>query len=305
MTSAAAWMNGEFIDYHSMAVPVWDLGVVAGASITEMARTYAHRPFRLDQHLNRLIASCNELKFGLPYSHSDLLGAATEVLTKNTTSLSKDSDLGIVVFATAGANQTYLGNQPLPPPTVGIHSFKLPFQLWKNAAITGLKLVTTIIRQHDQRDLPVHLKVRNRLHWWMADQQANEIQPGCKALLLDAEDRITETSTSAFYAFINGVIVTPRVNVLESMSRQMVSEAAAAAGIEFESRDLNLDDLQHASECFASSTPVGILPIASVNNHQFPIASEGSVVPRLLKHWQQQTGLNPRQQILGDQSNRE
>lgn len=302
MTSAAAWMNGEFIDYNTMAVPVWDLGVVAGASITEMARTYAHRPFRFHQHLNRLVESCQELKFHLPYAQDTMLAAAEDVVARNTTSLGGGSDLGVVIFATAGANQTYLGSQPLPPPTVGIHSFELPFNLWRNSAIHGLSLVTPSIRQHDQRDLPIHRKIRNRLHWWLADQQANEIQPGSRALLLDAQDRLTETSTSAFYAVINGTIVTPKENVLQSMSRQMVAEAADAAGIAFECRDLCLDDLKAATECFASSTPVGILPVATVNGQQFSIASEASVVPQLLNYWQQETGINPRGQTLNSAS---
>lgn len=302
MTLAAAWMNGEFIDYQTMAVPVWDLGVVAGASITEMARTYQHRPFRLERHLDRLISSCNQLKFVLPYSHQELLSAALQLVERNSKALSLDSDFGIVVFVTAGANATYLGNQPLPSATVGVHTFELPFHLWKNSATHGTQLVTTSIRQHDQQNLPVHLKIRNRLHWWLADQQAHEMKAGSKALLLDAEDRITETSTSAFYAVIDGNIVTPKANVLQSMSRQMVSEAAAAAGIKFERQDLRIEDLQTATECFGSSTPVGILPIASVNDQKFPVASATSVIPLLLDYWQMQTGVNPRDQLLNPKS---
>ncbi|MEP3478539.1 MAG: aminotransferase class IV [Fuerstiella sp.] len=302
MTPAAAWMNGEFIDYQTMAVPVWDLGVVAGASMTEMARTYQHRPCRLELHVDRLVSSCEQLKFDLPYSGRELLTAANELVVRNSASLLAESDLGVVIFATAGANPTYLGDQPLPAATVGIHTFELPFHLWKNSATHGTRLVTTPIRQHDQQNLPVHLKIRNRLHWWLADQQAQEIQPGSKALLLDSEDRITETSTSAFYAVIDDTIVTPRANVLESLSRQMVSEAAAAAGFAFQCRDLRIDDLRAASECFGSSTPVGILPIASVNVQQFPVAAATSVIPQLLDYWQAQTGVNPREQLLHSRS---
>ncbi len=297
MTSAVAWMNGEFIDYQTMAVPVWDLGIVAGASITEMARTYGHQPFRFELHLDRLLQACVELKFSVPYSAAELLSAANEVVTANTASLSPSSDLGVVAFITAGANPTYLGSGPLPPATVGIHSFELPFGLWVKAATNGVKLVTTSIRQHDQQDFPVHLKVRNRLHWWLADQQAREIQPDAKALLLDAKDRITETSTAAFYAVIDGEVVTPKANVLNSMSRQLVCEATAAAGIPFVVRDLTLQQLEQATECFVSSTPVGILPVASVNDTVFGVGSNDSVIAQLLSHWQVQTGTNPIQQL--------
>lgn len=300
MTSPDAWMNGQFIAYQQMAVPVWDLGVVAGASITEMARTYQHKPFRFDQHLDRLLASCKELEFAVPFGRSELLQAANEVCNRNVQRIATTADLGIVMFVTAGANRTYLGGQPLPPPTVGIHSFELPFDLWKGAAADGIRLVTPQIRQHHQRDLPVHRKVRNRLHWWLADRQADKEKSGTRALLLDCDDRITETSTSAFYAVIDGTIVTPAENVLESLSRKMVSEAADEAGIPFCQKDIHLNDLRAASECFASSTPVGILPVAAVNAMTFPVLSSPSIVPTLLGYWKQQTGINPRQQILGD-----
>lgn len=297
MTLPDAWMNGEFIDYQKMAVPVWDLGVVAGASIAEMARTFRHRTFRLDQHLNRLMESCDELRFPLPYVQAELVEAAEEVVARNARGLATDSDLGIVIFATAGANPTYLGEQPLPGATVGIHTFELPFNLWRKSVDDGVRLVVPAIRQHDQRDLPVHRKVRNRLHWWLADRQANEISAGAKAVLLDHQDRITETSTSAFYAVIDSTIVTPAENVLDSMSRRMVCEAASAAGIEFRIQDLRLEDLKAASECFVSSTPVGILPVAAVNGHSLPVDSRESVVPLLLEFWLRQTGVNPKLQI--------
>ena len=46
-----AWVNGQQIPLSHAAVPAWDLGVVAGATISEMARTYRQTPFRLDRHL--------------------------------------------------------------------------------------------------------------------------------------------------------------------------------------------------------------------------------------------------------------
>ena len=51
MIEPIAWINGVHCPFSQAAVPVWDMGVVAGAAVTEMARTYRHRPFRLDKHV--------------------------------------------------------------------------------------------------------------------------------------------------------------------------------------------------------------------------------------------------------------
>lgn len=293
-----AWRNGEFIDSDSLSVPFYDLGVVAGATVTEMARTFRHQPFRLEDHIRRLLKSCHELEFSTPYSLEQLAGSANEVVRRNSQQLSADSDLGIVIFVTAGPNLTYLGNTELPPPTIAVHTFELPFSLWQTAARDGVQLVTPERRQPDESDFPVHLKTRNRIHWWLADREANRKKAGARSLLLDHQHRITETSTSAFYAVIEGQVLTPAANTLNSMSRRIVEQAAEAAGITFVSHDLRLEDLDAATECFVSSTPVGVLPVASVNEKQFAVKATNSILPRLLDYWRSETGLNPMEQIL-------
>ncbi len=298
MTQPLAWLNGHRIAFEQMAVPVWDLGVVAGASITEMARTYLHQPFRLTEHVGRLTDSCRELGFSLPYDGKVLVETATELAAHNSKSLASNEDLGIVVFVTAGANPTYMGEAELPGPTVGIHTFRLPFHLWKAAAQDGVRLRIPHVRQIPNSVLPVHLKVRNRLHWWLADRAVGANSSGCRALLLDEDGYITETSTSAFFGVVDGTILSPGRNVLDSLSRRMVQEAALELGIRFELADLPASAIQKMNEVFLSSTPVGLLPVQSIDGTTFPVNQPDSTLDRILDWWSEKTGLNPRQQIL-------
>ena len=298
MNSFVAWMNGQLLPFSEMALPVWDLGVVAGASITEMARTFNHRAFRLPDHINRLLNSCSELGFSAPYSPQQLLNAAEEVVAANESQIAASDDLGIVIFITAGANRTYLGAGELPGPTVGIHTFRLPFEIWQTACQQGVRLAIPDRIQISTASLPVESKTRNRLHWWLADKEADAKLPGAKALLLDTSGFITETSTSCFYGVIAGSIVTPQANVLNSMSRRMVKEAAAEFGIPLIERNLQRSDINNMTEVFTSSTPVGLLPVRSIDDRQFPVNSADSLVPKLLTFWQHQTGICLRQQIL-------
>ncbi len=52
-----AYLRGEFVPYREARLPVWDLGIVQGATVTEALRTFRHVPFRLDEHLRRLAFS--------------------------------------------------------------------------------------------------------------------------------------------------------------------------------------------------------------------------------------------------------
>ncbi|MEZ6039730.1 MAG: aminotransferase class IV [Planctomycetaceae bacterium] len=303
MNNPIAWMNGQLLPFEQTSLPVWDLGVVAGASITEMARTFAHRPFRLEQHLQRLIRSCSALGLHLPYENQQLQDLASRVLEHNTRLIHRQSDLGIVVFVTAGTNATYLasaGDSVSRQGTVAIHTFELPFSMWQSAIQEGLRLRIPSRRQLPSDSFPVEHKVRNRLHWILADRDADAAEPGAKALLLNRDGYITETSTACFYGVINGVIVTSDRDVLHSMSCQVVQELARDLDIPFARRPLQLDDIPKFSEAFVSSTPCCLLPVHQINGRQVgeSPASASKVFRALMKSWSEMAGVEIEHQIL-------
>ena len=283
-----AWKNGEQIPYSEAAVPVWDLGVVAGAAISEMTRTYGHKPFRIEKHVARLLTSCRELGFKLIYSESNLAQAATEIVEANVQRISATSDLGIVWFVTAGANPGYLPDAARLEPTVCIHTFELPFAQWQDAICSGVRLTVPDQRQLSDASFPVCHKTRNRLHWWLADRAAAETQPGTRALLLDEAGYITETSTACFYAVAEKTVLTPRHGVLRSTTRDFVQELCDQLGIGFSCTDIPGTSIGDFQEAFLSSTPCGLLPVAAIDDHQLDPSI--SVLRQLQAEWTRMTG---------------
>lgn len=290
-----AWHNGDFVPYDTLSLHVSELAVVAGASVTEMARTFAHTPFRLAEHVARLQASCAELGFPQPWEAAELVSAATQVVQQNVAHLAESDDLGIVLFATAGTNRTYFGEGELPPANVIIHTFRLPLEIWKAAATAGVSLVIPPRRQLPQDSFPVHRKVRNRLHWWLADREAAAIRKGSRALLVDETEHLTETSNACFYGVFARTIVTPTGSVLDSMSRRIVAEAAGDLGYEFVQRPVARTEIERMTAAFVSSTPFGVLPVCAIDDVRLPLTD---VVPQLAACWERLTGRNPREQLL-------
>lgn len=301
MSEPIAWINGTLKPFSQTGLPVWDLGVVAGAAVTEMARTYQHRQFRLEQHIGRLTSSLTALGFPQQWTADDLRIAAESVVQNNVQQISEKQDLGIVLFSTAGSNPTYLAGIGDQTTTV-VHTFVLPFQLWRSGLQRGVRLRIPEIRQIPDDCFPVEHKVRNRLHWWLADQQAARLDPGSKALLLDHAGFITETSTSCFYLVHDGRISTPDRGVLKSLSSEIVEELADALQIPFCRRRISHDEISTADEAFLSSTPVGLLPVSHIDGRQFQFSLPTSVFTRLIEKWETLTGLNPAQQILHAES---
>jgi len=304
MTLPIAWMNGELISYTQAAVPVWDLGVVAGASVSEMARTFAHKPFRLSQHLDRLRNSIHKIGFPEPYDRQQFLEAINCVLAHNLPLIAAERDLGIVIFSTAGPNSTYLGTELArrTRATAAVHTFELPFETWRPQLRNGVLLRTASVRQIPDDCFDVSLKVRNRLHWWLADQEATHLEPGSKALLLDHAGFITETSTSAVHLVCNGRIVTPDSCVLNSLSSQLVEEFAGTLGIPFERRPVPLGEFRYASEAFLSSSAATLLPVRHVNGEQIGTTIPGPVFNQLATAWSELVGIGIVQQVLGAQT---
>lgn len=291
MNNPIAWINGRFLPFSAAAVPVWDLGVVAGASVTEMARTYRHIPFRIDQHLTRLLESCNSLGFPMPYEKSELRSAVDQVVQENSQLIRSESDLGVVVFVTAGSNATYLSGA-MPQGTVCVHTFELPFALWKAGLIHGVRLRIPSVRQLPEECLDIAHKVRNRLHWWLADHQAARLESGARALLLSQSGCITETSTGCFYAVVNGAIVTPDCLVLNSMSRRLVEELANEHGIRFERRSISVQEIGQFEEAFLSSTPSCLMPVSHIDGQRIGDGRVGRYVVALRRAWSQHVGVD-------------
>jgi branched-subunit amino acid aminotransferase/4-amino-4-deoxychorismate lyase len=201
-----------------------------------------------------------------------------------------------VLFSTAGGNATYLQGRPTGPHTI-VHTFGLPFAQWRTALEEGVRLRIPKVRQIPEDCFPVKHKVRNRLHWWLAEQAVEQIEPGSRALLLDHAGHVTETSTACIYAVRDGVIRTPKSAVLDSVTRRIVTGLASALGLTVESCNVTPDDLLSASEVFLSSSPSGLLAVRTVDGRPVGIDLPGPVFAMLQDAWNRAVGLDLSMQI--------
>src|SRR5262245_28740515 len=135
MTEPLVFLTGKFLPASQTKLNLYDLGIVLGATFTEMTRTFGHRPFRLEEHIERLYCSVKYGGVTLPYSPEEMLSITRRVVEANCQLIAGGSDLAIVHFITPGENLIYAGSAAgggPPTPTVCVHTFPLPFSVWRH-----------------------------------------------------------------------------------------------------------------------------------------------------------------------------
>jgi branched-subunit amino acid aminotransferase/4-amino-4-deoxychorismate lyase len=283
------------------ALPVWDAGVVQGATVTEQTRTFRHRPWRLDDHLDRLFGSLRYAGIDPGLTRDDFAAISNELVAHNAALVGPDDDLGVIQFVTAGEYPTYAaaaGRPARPGPTVCVHTFPLPFALWAKKMREGVHLVTPAVRQVPPQCYDPRMKCRSRMHYYLADREARRVDPEAAALLLDVDGHVTETSTANLLIVERGAIVSPAAHrILAGISRQTVIELAAKRGIPFAERDLQLYDVLRADEAFLSSTPYCLMPVTKVNGIPVNMGKIGQTYRHLLTAWGDEVGLDIEAQI--------
>lgn len=296
-----ACLNGRFIPASEAKLAVSDLGVVFGAAVTEMIRTFGHRPFRLEEHLVRLGNSLQEVGFPNAPAVESLRKPVLEVVQHNAALLPAHHDLGIVVFVTAGHNLTYLGaagRALARTPTVAVHTFPLPFELWLDKFEHGQHLVVSSVRAMSEDTLSPRIKSRNRLHWYIAEHEVSAVAAGANAVLLDHDGCLTETSAANVFVVIDDHILTPRPeHCLSGISQAVVQELATQSKLPYSTADLRPQDFSRASEAFTSSTPTCLLPVTRFNQQAVGNGLPGPIFQRLVSEWSQLVGLDIAQQL--------
>ncbi len=279
------YLNGRMVPASAAHLAIYDAGIVLGATVTEMVRTFHNKLYRLEEHLVRLARALKYVRFDIGISMDQMADVARKLVEHNAAVAHPEDELGLIIFVTAGEYATYAGGAAggaRTTPTVCAHTFPLPFELWAKYLTTGLHLVTPSVRHVPPQCIDPKMKYRSRMHYYLADQEARMVDPQAAALLLDLDGNVTETSGANFLIVENGTIVSPTLrNILPGISRQTVIELAAELGIGFVERDIQTFNAVNADEAFTVSTPYCVMPVTRINNTPIADGKPGPIVARL------------------------
>lgn len=271
-----AYVDGEWREEDTAAVPIHDRGFLFGDGVYDTCRLFEGAYFRFEEHAERLHASAAVLEIEAP-PIPDLRAIAEELLARNADAGIDHAVLRITVTrGSGGSGLTTTGAGP----TRVVATLRPLAPTWREEARRGWSCVTAATRHPPAGVMPPALKGQGRIFSLLATLDAE--RAGCdEALLLSTDGYITEGSTWNVFWRTGERLRTPSVetDLLAGVTRSLVMEIARNLGYAVEEGMWRRAELDGADEAFATMTSRGMVPIRSLDGHSFP--GTGEAVDRL------------------------
>ena len=291
MQSQAYW-NGDWRSADKLSLPLDDIGFLMGVCVVERLRTFGGQIFRADKHLERMRRSLEIVGWDADVLCDELKGAMDEFLSRNRELIAEGDDWSVATFVTPGSSPD------AAKPTVCVHGNPLPFHAWASQFESGLDAITVEVRELPANVWPTELKCRSRMHYYLADQEARQKQPGARAILLDQEGFICQGSTAnvvAYYAD-RGLVTPKRTKVLPGVTQEVLFELAEGIGIACSEADMSPAEFAAADEIYFVSTSICVLPVVRLDGQVVGAGKPGPIYQRLLSAWSELAGFDIMQQ---------
>jgi branched-subunit amino acid aminotransferase/4-amino-4-deoxychorismate lyase len=287
MTTLIAYSSGHWVPAEQLAVAVTDVGFLLGTTITERLRTFRGTVFRLEEHLRRMRRSLEIIGLDGGAITQELAAAVPEFVVRNGGQIAADDDWTIVAFATPGVSG---GGRP----TVCVHGWPLAFGQWAEFYVEGVRAVISDVRQVPDDCWPSELKCRSRMHYYLAERRAAAKQPRARAILLDQEGFVAESTTAnvLVYREGEGLSSPPDDHILVGISLGVVHELAGKLGIPFMRRRISTAELAAADEVMLTSTSVCVLPVVECDGRAISDGKPGAAFGKLLAAWSEMVGVD-------------
>jgi D-alanine transaminase len=265
------YLNGNYVPLASASIPVLDRGFIFGDGIYEVVPAYHKRPFRLEQHLNRLQRSLTEARIENPHSRGEWRAIIDRLIGS-----SPAEDLVVYLQVTRGVAKRDFAFPAGVAPTV----FAMASPLTRPSAAQrdgGLRAISV----PDLRWLRCDIKSVSLLGAVLARQQAAE--RGLDEVVQHRDGRLTEGSASNVWVVKAGrVLAPPRDNlILEGIRYGFVQELCEQGAIPFEVRVISMDEVRRADELMLSAATRELLPIVELDGQRIGDGRPGPVYREL------------------------
>jgi branched-chain amino acid aminotransferase group I len=285
--NAKLWVHvgGRLVERAEAKVSVFDSSVQGGDACWEGLRVYDGRIFALDRHLDRLFASARALAFERVPARAEIESAIFETLKAN----GMRDGVHIRLTLTRGEKVTS-GMSPAlnrsGPCLIVLAEWKPPVYDRR-----GIRLVTSSWRRNPPQCLDSKIHHNNLLNNILAKIEANHAGVD-DAVMLDLDGFVAETNATNLFMVTRGVLVTPTADhCLPGITRAIVLEIAAAAGIAAVERRVTLAELYAADEVFATGTMGELVPVLEIDGRRIGEGAAGALTERLRQLFAQRTAV--------------
>ncbi|MES2207150.1 MAG: D-amino acid aminotransferase [Pseudomonadota bacterium] len=271
------FLNGQWCPIENAKVSVLDRGFMFGDGVYEVVPVYERKPYRLQQHLNRLQYCLDGLSIPNPYTNDEWVDHIHEGITQH--HLDNQS---VYIQVTRGVAPRGAGFPEKVTPTVVMMGNPLRRPSPEQVAY-GVKAIT----MEDQRWLHCNYKTTSLLGNILAFQ--NALAHEAVEAILFRNGFLTEGAlTNVIVVREGSIIVPPKSNlVLYGITMDAIIELAPSIDIPIRYEALSENDVRTADEIWiSSSTAREIVAVTTLDEAPVGNGRPGEIYKRMYNAYQ-------------------
>ncbi|MES2976769.1 MAG: aminotransferase class IV [Pseudomonadota bacterium] len=281
------YLNGEFTTLPEAKVSVMDRGFLLGDGVYEVIPAYDGRLFRFNEHMARLERSLAELRIANPMTPARWKDIALRLLAGHA-ALAGPGPQAVYIQVTRGvAMREHIMVKGLVPTVFAmVNAASSPLERQR---AQGVACVTA----EDFRWRKAHIKAISLLGSVFARQISADA--GAAETVMFRDGFLSEGASSNVWVVKDGTVLGAlRDNlVLEGIRYGLIESLCRDAGIPFQLRRINRDEVGQADEIMLSSAGKEVLPVTLLDGQPVGNGAPGPIYKKLYEGYQRAKQAQP------------
>ena len=271
------YLNGKFLDLKEAKISPLDRGFLFGDAIYEVIASYNNKPFKIEDHLDRLFINLKDIKISVNYSRQEVKNILESVIEKN------DLSNQIIYLQISRGHEDIRDHIPGPSPSPTIFVCSFPLKNIPNAQTTSIKASL----KKDFRWRKSNIKSTSLLANVLYKIQASE--EDFFEIILQENGYITEGAVSNVFCVKNNEVKTPSLenNILPGITRSVIIDIVNKIGIKITESKISVEDFMNSDEIWITNTTKGILLVSEIDEVQ--VSNSDNVYSMVLKKFIEET----------------
>ncbi|KAF2033599.1 D-aminoacid aminotransferase-like PLP-dependent enzyme [Setomelanomma holmii] len=286
LSKGIAYIAGSLVPLQEAQIPLMDQGFLRGDLTYDVPAVWDSRFFRLDDHIDRLDASCRKMRMRLPLSHAKIKEILFEMVAK-----SGIRDAFVELVVTRGMRQVR-GAKPEELLNNNLYMLVMPYVWVMEPSVQrtgGKAIIARTVRRTPPGSMDPTIK---NLQWGDFTKGLFEAadRGAVYPFLTDGDAHLTEGAGFNIVLIKDGMLYTPDRGVLEGVTRKSVIDVAKSKGLEVKVQVVSVEMAYEADEIFMCTTAGGIMPIAELDGRAVKGGKIGKITKEIwdgywLMHW--------------------
>ncbi len=264
------FLNNKFVDSKKAKVPLLNHSLHFSGAVFEGIRVYSQKPFYLNEHLDRLIISCNLMKLKLTLTKNELAKIINKLIKINSI---KDGYIRPIVFRDSNS---------MSPDTKSCKS-QIFIAIWNWELLFNKDEISLCVAKYKKSNnsyFPIKAKSSGSYQASIIEKIVSSEKGYDDSLMLDTNNNIAETTACNIFWVKNNIVYTSKTHsVLNGITRQIVIKILKKKKIKLVVGNFKLSHLKRSEEIFVTGTATEIIKVAKLEEKEF----HSEKVTKLLK----------------------